>query len=237
MKEFTRHDYTEYHLQKYIHFYRGGRRKIKIRIVSQLLGNIEGKSVLDIGIGEGFFSRFCIQKKAKTVSLDFADVMINYHKENNPDFTLVQADAQYLPFRKESFETVLALDVIEHLPSPPDFLKEVNRVLEKRGRLILTTPNTGNIIEETLKMPFRVLSKLFPFEMRKKDVDHCTHIKEFSVRELKSILKRNNFKICKFDTFNENILYKTLDPIFSRILPFLKAYKWRNAYFLLEKQG
>jgi ubiquinone/menaquinone biosynthesis C-methylase UbiE len=237
MKEFTRHDYTEHHLQKYLRFYRSGRRKIKIKIVSRLLGDIEGKSVLDIGIGEGFFSRLCIQKKARTISLDFADPMIQYHRENNPDFTLVQADAQYLPFKTESFDTILALDVIEHLPSPPDFLNEVNRVLKTGGRLILTTPNTGNIIEETLKMPFRVLSKVFPFEMREKDADHCTHIKEFSVRELRALLKTSNFKIRKFDTFNENILYKTLDPVFSHSLPFLKAYKWRNAYFMLEKEG
>src|SRR4030042_1616346 len=179
MKEFTRHDYTEHHLQKYLHFYRSGRRKIKIRIVSRLLGVIEGKSVLDIGIGEGFFSRLCIQKKAKTISLDFADPMIQYHKENNPDFTLVQADAQYLPFKNESFDTVLALDVIEHLPSPSAFLNELTRVL-----------------------------------------------------------KKSKFKILTFNTFSENILYKVLDPTIFRFLPgFLKAYKWRSAYFLLEKEG
>ena len=236
MKIFTRHDYTEHHLQKYLHFYRSGRRKIKIRIVSRLLGVIEGKSVLDIGIGEGFFSRLCLQKKAKTISLDFADPMIQYHKENNPDFTLVQADAQYLPFKNESFDIVLALDLIEHLPSPPDFLNEVNRVLRKGGRLILITPNTGNIIEETLKIPFRVLSKFLPIKMRKKDIDHCTHMKEFSVQELRLLLRKSNFKIWSSNTYNEHMLYKILDPLISFLfVGRLKEYKWRKAYFLLEK--
>src|SRR4030067_1503131 len=200
MKEFTRHDYTEHHLQKYLHFYRSGRRKIKIRIVSGLLGDIEGKSVLDIGIGEGFFSRLCLQKKAKTISLDFADPMIQYHKENNPDFTLVQADAQYLPFKNESFNIVLALDVIEHLPSPPDFLNEVNRVLKREGRLILITPNTSNVFEKTLKtflkIPLLPLTKFFGLKLRQKDTEHCTHVKEYSVRELMGLLEKSEFKIC-----------------------------------------
>ena len=236
MKVFTRHDYTEYHLKKYLNFFSNEKRKNKIRIVSQLLGAIEGKSVLDIGIGEGFFSRLCLQKKAKTISLDFADPMIQYHKENNPDFTLVQADAQYLPFKNESFDILLALDVIEHLPSPPDFLNEVNRVLRKGGRLILITPNTGNIIEETLKIPFRVLSKFLPIKMRKKDIDHCTHMKEFSVQELRLLLRKSNFKIWSSNTYNEHMLYKILDPLISFLfVGRLKEYKWRKAYFLLEK--
>ncbi|MGQ9570287.1 MAG: hypothetical protein ACUVUQ_05490 [Thermodesulfovibrionales bacterium] len=46
MKEFTRHDYTEYHLQKYLHFYRSGRRKIKSRIVSRLLKGVQMEECL-----------------------------------------------------------------------------------------------------------------------------------------------------------------------------------------------
>ena len=242
MKVFTRHDYTEYHLKKYLNFFSNEKRKNKIRIVSQLLGAIEGKSVLDIGIGAGFFSRFCIQKKAKTISLDFADPMIQYHRKNNPDFTLVQADAQYLPFKNESFDTILALDVIEHLPSPPDFLNEVNRVLKKKGRLILITPNTSNVFEKTLKtflkIPLLPLTKFFGLKLRQKDTEHCTHVKEYSVRELMGLLEKSKFKIRTFNTFNENILYKVLDPIISFIFPgFLKQYKWRSAYFLLERKG
>lgn len=240
MEVFTRHDYTEEHLRKYLRSYSSGKRSNKIRIVSHLLGDIQGKSILDIGIGSGFFSRFCLQKKAKTISLDFADAILQYHRKNDPDFQLVQADAQHLPFKNESFDIVLALDVIEHLYSPLDFLKEVNRVLKKEGRLILMTPNTANIFEKTLKLFFRIplsiLNKISARGLQKEDSAHCTHVQEFSVKELISMLKNSNFKILKFNTYNENILYKILDPLISCIFPgSLKAYKWRKAYFLLEK--
>jgi len=99
LKSFTQHDYTEEHLKKYNNHYMSGKRKNKIRIVSQLLEDIEGKSVLDIGVGSGFFSRLCIKKKSKTISLDFADTIIQYHRKANPDFTLVQSNAEQLPFK------------------------------------------------------------------------------------------------------------------------------------------
>lgn len=242
MKEFTRHDYTEEHLKKYINHYISGKRNNKIRIVTRLLGDIQDKSVLDIGIGAGFFSRLCLQKKAKTISLDFAELIIQYNRKNNSEFRLVQADAQHLPFKNESFDIVLALDVIEHLYSPLDLLNETNRVLKEKGRLILMTPNTTNVFEKTLKAFLKIfllpLSKIIGFKLQQKDTDHCTHVKEFSVRELKRLLTKNKFKVCTFNTYNENILYKVLDPVISCIfLGFLKAYKWRRAYFLLEKLG
>ncbi|MDY7038464.1 MAG: hypothetical protein SV375_20195, partial [Thermodesulfobacteriota bacterium] len=83
MKVFTRYDYTEYHLKKYLQSYTSGRRPIKIRTVSRLLGAIKGKSVLDLGIGGGYFSRLCVKDGARTVSLDFADAVIQYHRKNN----------------------------------------------------------------------------------------------------------------------------------------------------------
>lgn len=240
LKAFTQQDYTEEHLRKYLRSYSSGKRNNKIRIVSQLLGDIQGKSVLDIGIGGGFFSRLCIQKKAKTISLDFADTILQYHRKNDPDFTLVQADAQHLPFKNESFDIVLALDVIEHLYSPLDFLNEVKRVLEKKGQLILITPNTANVFEKAVKFFFKIpllmLGKFSARKMKQEDIAHCTHVKEFSVKELTSLLKESNFKIRKFNTFNENLLYRILNPIISCfLLGSLKAYKWRKVYFLLEK--
>jgi SAM-dependent methyltransferase len=51
-----------------------------------------------------------------------------------------------LPFRNESFDLVLMLEVIEHLPDIPHSLREIARVLKPGGIAIVTTPNRLNVI-------------------------------------------------------------------------------------------
>ncbi len=52
----------------------------------------------------------------------------------------VTCDAQLLPFASESFDTLVAIDVLHHIERPIRFLKEAERVLKKGGRLILLEP-------------------------------------------------------------------------------------------------
>lgn len=52
----------------------------------------------------------------------------------------VAADVLHLPFAPATFDTVLATQVLEHVPQPDHMLKEVSRVLKPGGHLILTAP-------------------------------------------------------------------------------------------------
>jgi SAM-dependent methyltransferase len=52
----------------------------------------------------------------------------------------VFGDAQKQPFRSSSFDTVLMMDVLEHLPTPDQAISEICRSLKSGGRLILQVP-------------------------------------------------------------------------------------------------
>jgi SAM-dependent methyltransferase len=54
--------------------------------------------------------------------------------------TVIQPNAP-LPFADESFDIVVSMDVIEHVPEPLPWLRETVRVLRPNGVLFLTTPN------------------------------------------------------------------------------------------------
>lgn len=99
----------------------------------ELLRELNGK-ILDIGCNKGYFH-----------SLMNGDVYgIDIEVTNYRD-KVINADAQYMPFKNNVFDTVFAGEVIEHIPDPYLFLQEVKRVLKINGKFILTTPNMHSL--------------------------------------------------------------------------------------------
>lgn len=96
-------------------------------------GCCSGK-VLDIGSGRQPL-RILLGAEIDYISLDHPQTATWY--EAKP---AVYADASILPFLDQSFDTVVCLEVLEHLRHPATALREAARVLRPEGRLIVSTP-------------------------------------------------------------------------------------------------
>jgi SAM-dependent methyltransferase len=59
----------------------------------------------------------------------------------------VYGDAQALPFKDGSFDTVVSFQVMEHVKEPWTMLENINRVLAPGGYLILTVPHMWGLHE------------------------------------------------------------------------------------------
>jgi len=53
----------------------------------------------------------------------------------------VAGDAEQLPFASNTFDLVLASEIVEHLWDPHSFLDEAYRILKVAGHLIISTPD------------------------------------------------------------------------------------------------
>jgi len=92
----------------------------------------EGSLVLDVGGNRmGKRGLFDIEK------YNFEVVYANLSRAKKPD---VQSDASCLPFREAAFDAVICSELLEHVPYPPDVLREIFRVLRKSGMLLICVP-------------------------------------------------------------------------------------------------
>jgi len=98
-----------------------------------------GKRVLDIGCGTGAFSKRLADKDYEVTSLDSSPLALEYCRKRGLAH-VVAGDAVALPFPDNSFDTVIALDILEHLDDDRAAAAEWMRVLTPGGTLFVTVP-------------------------------------------------------------------------------------------------
>lgn len=111
-----------------------------------IIGNIpkDAKKILDLACGEGYLHQILKRRFGKSVTgVDFKGYDYGF-QYNKPDIYHDLNKYPY-PFGKESFDCIIAGEIIEHVYSPYNFLKELNRILKKNGILIVTTPNACGV--------------------------------------------------------------------------------------------
>jgi SAM-dependent methyltransferase len=122
------------------------------RLVQEYMCGVAGLSVLEVACGRGGFVRLLANAGAVVTGYDFSDAALHATRSkfcNNGHLTpvtLVQGDAQSLPFADNSFDILVSCETIEHLPQVQSALAEMFRVTRPGGRLFLTTPNYFNLM-------------------------------------------------------------------------------------------
>lgn len=101
----------------------------------------KNKRVLDVGCGSGA-GTFVIASKAKEIiGIDNDEKAIKYaikhYKKNNIKFKL----ENILRIKKEQFDLVVSLQVIEHMRYVKKYLENIVLLIKPDGKVILSTPN------------------------------------------------------------------------------------------------
>ncbi len=114
----------------------------KYEKVVRMISKVE--SVLNIGAGSGEVEKRVFGKndKSEWYGTDISPQSIKNLKKNFPKGKFIKENITKLPFKKNRFDAVIVLDVLEHISPKNIFiaLKEIKYVLKQNGILIVSVP-------------------------------------------------------------------------------------------------
>ena len=124
------------------HWWWEGRRAL----LSLLIPNRKTQRILDVGCGTGETLSFLKRKfpKSRLYGVDNSAQAVKYSRSRGHE-NIYKANAQQLPFKDNYFDSILFLDVLEHIKDHQKAINEAKRVLKKRGKIIITSPGLSFI--------------------------------------------------------------------------------------------
>jgi len=122
----------------------------RMKLVKELIGSVDGKTVADIGCGKGSISYLLWSMGAEVYSFDVSanelritrSLKKTQETETEFDPTICQCDAGKLPIIKEAFDAIVCLETLEHLQNGDDKLAitEIERTAKPGAKIILSIP-------------------------------------------------------------------------------------------------
>lgn len=156
--------------------------------------------ILDIGVGDGSLSNMLfIGKQQIDMGIDIEKDGLNSAREleiskgKKRYKKVLQANAENMPFKNDSFNTVISNSTFEHITKDTKAISEVARVLKKNGLLFMTVPTpylAKVVLEYEIKEnPSGAQANLDAFNKR------LVHLHYRSLKEWEKILNKNGMEI------------------------------------------
>jgi len=132
-------DFLREHLREVPPF-RALLRSVECEILVREGGAFLREPTLDLGSGDGHFASMAFERPPFAgMDPEFSSLLESRHRKSHR--YLIAASGSSMPWPDESFATVVANSVLEHIPEVDATLEEISRVLTVGGNLILTVPS------------------------------------------------------------------------------------------------
>ncbi len=150
-----------------------------------LLQKVQPKNILDAGCGEGVTLAKLKEKNiGKTLEgIDNFKTAINIGKKEHPDLTLKLGSIYELPYKDNSFDTIICTEVLEHLDNPTKALQELKRVSSRH--ILLSVPNE----------PWFMMANFLRGKNIKRWGNHPEHINHWSTNSFKKFVEKEGLKV------------------------------------------
>jgi len=182
-------------------------RRLRETIIQQVPAHAQ--SILDVGCGSAWVAGHFCPKGVTVYSMDISignptRAVQKYAFDNHMG---IVADAYALPFQNESFDCIIAAEVMEHTPDSKQFITNLLRVLKPSGTLILTTPFNERIPHSLCVH----CNQLTP---------HNAHLHSFNQQNVEAILQDLNIQQQQLITFSNKAMSRLQTHIIFQHLPY-----------------
>jgi SAM-dependent methyltransferase len=152
---------------------------------------------------------------------EYGDVRLDVYRSQTVN---IVADAEFLPFRGNSFDLIYSRNVLEHLPNPLNALREQKRVCKEGGRISIITDNAGFWAYHILGHHTRPVLRT-----GERDLYHGTRAEDrhyflFTREHLQNLLGLAGLRIIRIDFMDFGTTKADLINKFLRCLPFLRNF-------------
>lgn len=135
--------------------------------------------ILDVGCAMGGFLESIKTDCSERYGIELSDRFIEVAKKKND--RIYKGSAENIPFADNTFDVVVADQVLEHLVDPNIFFKEANRVLSNDGILCISVPSANHYQGNSF-------FDFYFFLMRE-------HIQHFGLNQLRIIANNHGFNM------------------------------------------
>ncbi|MGB3776443.1 MAG: class I SAM-dependent methyltransferase [Leeuwenhoekiella sp.] len=114
----------------------------KPELVLEYLGNVEGKKIMDIGAGSGYFSIKLAEKGARVIAADVSDEFQKILKKRIEDNSIENIELRKIPYDSPNMadnemDMVLIVNTYHHIENRSDYFKKVKKGIKPNGELIV----------------------------------------------------------------------------------------------------
>jgi len=154
-----------------------------------------GKKVLDVGCNDGSDALRIIEAGNTVEGIDISFNAVEQARKRGVSARVLDISSQPLPFPAESFDVVVAGEIIEHVIDTDKFLRILHDMLKPGGTLILTTPNLASLARRgMLLLGFNPFCE-YSLEVPVSGARPVGHLRYFVKRDIENFLKVHGFKV------------------------------------------
>lgn len=184
---------------------------------------INCKTILEIGCGEGNFSKLCKDKTgAYTIGIEYNQDVGEIARTKIDHVLIGDANEEIKNLANKSIDLVIFNDVLEHITYPDVLLNELRPKMNDKGLLLASIPNFRYISN----LKHILWDKDFKYD-KAGGIRDYTHMRFFTKKSIENFLIENNLEILEINGINRSI-----NPILTFLIPLIKVSNNYDILFL-----